>query len=131
MTRVFLFISSVIFATTAHGQALFERCESLKNQKTKYVTCMDEQIKRDQRTRDTWIKRVSEKLELRQNQSGNSALLIMFERSIKTFDLYLEDNCRFRFLEKMPNQHQAVIEYKRCELLLIKQHTESLKQYKG
>lgn len=101
-------------------------CSQFKNDQTKYTICLDEALKSAYRTRATWIKKWDESLNLRANRTGDRSHLALFERSLARFDAYLESSCRWRYLDTMPHGPHAAIFYKRCELQMVQQHTDTL-----
>jgi hypothetical protein len=49
-------------------------------------------------------------------------------RSIKNNEKYIESACQWRYILQLPNAKAAAISYKHCEIQLVNQFTESLKQ---
>lgn len=101
-------------------------CSQFKSEQTKYTICLDEALKTAYRARATWIKKWDDSLNARANRTGDRNHLALFERSLAQFDAYLQSSCRWRYLDTMPHGPHAAIFYKRCELQLVKQHTDTL-----
>ncbi|KPH59668.1 hypothetical protein AMS58_17095 [Pseudoalteromonas porphyrae] len=98
------------------------------NEAKKYIQCLDRNIANLKRTQKTWINKLNLDLEKIQEDTGNTQLLPIFTRSLTSHTRFLEDSCRWRYLQKMPNATQAAIVYKRCEILLLDQYIATLKQ---
>lgn len=98
------------------------------NETKKYIQCLDIEIASLERSQQTWINKLTLDLAKIQEDTGNTQLLPIFKRSIKSQTRFLEDSCRWRYLQKMPNATQAAIVYKRCEIRVLQQHLEVLKQ---
>lgn len=106
---------------------LTAQCDLKRQSEVVYITCLDEQIKQTERTRKVWLNSINTKLEKKQNTSGNTQPLTLFNRSLKQYDDYVESNCRFRYLINMPSTNKAIIAFKNCQLQALAAHTESLK----
>lgn len=98
------------------------------NEAKKYIQCLDRHIANLKRTQTMWINKLNLDLEKIQEDTGNTQLLPIFTRSLASQTRFLEDSCRWRYLQKMPNATQAAIVYKRCEILLLDQYITNLKQ---
>lgn len=93
-----------------------------------YLQCLDRQIASLTRIQQTWVNKITLDLNKIEEETGNTQLLPIFKRSITSQNKYLEDSCKWRYLQKVPNGTQAAIVYKRCEIQILEQHIEVLKQ---
>lgn len=93
-----------------------------------YLQCLDKQIANLTRIQQTWVNKITLDLNNIEAETGNTQLLPIFKRSITSQSKYLEDSCKWRYLQKIPNGTQAAIVYKRCELRILEQHIAVLKQ---
>ncbi|MCQ8877012.1 hypothetical protein NQT69_03040 [Pseudoalteromonas shioyasakiensis] len=114
------------------GASVADECtlaeQSTTDDTKKYIQCLDKDIAALERSQQTWINKLTLDLAKIQEDTGNTQLLPIFKRSIKSQTRFLEDSCRWRYLQKMPNATQAAIVYKRCEIRVLQQHLEVLKQ---
>ncbi|TMO65403.1 hypothetical protein [Pseudoalteromonas aurantia] len=92
-----------------------------------YIVCLDDNIRNLERTRKTWITKLRLDMDLIEQDTGNSQLLPIIERSFIRQDNYIEDSCRWRYLHQMPNATKAAIIYKKCKIRMLKRHIEDLK----
>ncbi|WP_392343631.1 hypothetical protein [Pseudoalteromonas prydzensis] len=93
-----------------------------------YLQCLDKQIESLTRIQQTWVNKITLDLNKIEEETGNTQLLSIFKRSITSQNKYLDDSCKWRYLQKVPNGTQAAIVYKRCELRILEQHIAVLKQ---
>ncbi|CAM3697894.1 MULTISPECIES: hypothetical protein [Pseudoalteromonas] len=93
-----------------------------------YIQCLDKQLETLTRIQQTWINKITLDLNKIEEDTGNTQLLPIFKRSITSQKKYLEDSCKWRYLQKVPNAIQAAIVYKRCELQILEQHITVLKR---
>ena len=93
-----------------------------------YLQCLDKQIESLTRIQQTWVNKIALDLNKIEEETGNTQLLPIFKRSITSQNKYLEDSCKWRYLQKVPNGTQAAIVYKRCEIRILEQHIEVLRQ---
>ena len=119
-----------LIASTSHAQAE-QTCELASNNTDdtkRYIQCLDQVIADIQRDQKMWINKLTMDLEKIKEDTGNSQLLPIFNRSIKNQERYLEDSCRWRYLQKMPNGTKAAIAYKLCEIEILKNHVQVLQR---
>ncbi|RJF36521.1 MULTISPECIES: hypothetical protein [Pseudoalteromonas] len=117
-------------AGSAHAQAE-QSCELTSNntdETKRYIQCLDQVIADLHRDQKMWINKLTMDLEKIKEDSGNSQLLPIFNRSVKNQERYLEDSCRWRYLQKMPNGTKAAIVYKQCEIEILKNHIQVLQR---
>lgn len=93
-----------------------------------YLRCLDDQITSLHRTQTMWINKLKLDLNKLEQETGNTQLRPIFERSLTRQTQFLEDSCRWRYLHKMPNATKAAIAYKQCEITILEQHLAILKQ---
>lgn len=93
-----------------------------------YIQCLDRQIENLTRIQQTWVNKITLDLNTIEEETGNTQLLPIFKRSMASQNKYLEDSCKWRYLQKVPNATQAAMVYKRCEIRILEQHIEVLKQ---
>lgn len=114
--------------TSFVSQAQFnDGCDNEKTTNLSYLRCLDNKIVLEKRTTDMWANKITLNLEKKQNETGNLQLLRVFKRAEQEFDKYVEDNCRWKYLNHLPDTIAAAIAFKRCELHSIQKHTEILK----
>jgi hypothetical protein len=94
----------------------------------KYIQCLDKEIALLQRNQQTWLNKLRLDLSKIEEDTGNTQLLPIFNRSVKSQNKFLEDSCRWRYLHKMPNATHAAIVYKLCEIRILEQYIDVLKQ---
>lgn len=94
----------------------------------KYIQCLDKEIALLQRNQQTWLNKLRLDLSKIEEDTGNTQLLPIFNRSVKSQHKFLEDSCRWRYLHKMPNATKAAIVYKLCEIRILDQYIDVLKQ---
>ena len=122
-TTLILFLGFTSFVSHAQFN---DGCDKEKMTNLSYLRCLDNKIVLEKRTADTWITKIQLDLEKKQNETGNLQLLRVFKRSEQDFEKFIEDNCRWRYLNRLPDTIAAAIAYKRCELLSIQKHIELL-----
>ncbi|MBE0362326.1 hypothetical protein PULV_a2934 [Pseudoalteromonas ulvae UL12] len=125
-------IASIVCATLAFlcsgsVSAFDDGCQDEKSTNPRYIRCLENKIAEQKRTTETYVNKISLNLEKKQTETGNVQLLRVFKRSEQEFDKYLEDSCRWRYLNLLPDTIAAAITYKRCELQLRQFHAETLK----
>lgn len=98
------------------------------SQTKRYTQCLDTQINQAKYNQGTWVQKRKYELTKLEEQSGNTQVLMLFNRSINNHQKYIEASCQWRYILKLPNASQAAIDYKLCELALIEQFTRVLKQ---
>ena len=97
------------------------------SQTKRYTQCLDTQINQAKYSQGTWIQKRKYELTKLEEQSGNTQILMLFKRSVDNHQKYIEASCQWRYILKLPNASQAAIDYKLCELALIEQFTQVLK----
>ena len=120
----------VLFTSKSHAMAK-QNCELTSNntdESKRYIQCIDQIIADLYREQKMWINKLKMDLEKIKENTGNSQLLPIFNRSIKSQERYLEDSCRWRYLQKMPNSTKAAIVYKQCEIEILKNHVQVLQR---
>ncbi|WP_338365851.1 hypothetical protein [uncultured Pseudoalteromonas sp.] len=120
----FLTLSSNVSAQT---QCTLDN-NATPSQTKRYTQCLDTQINQAKYNQGTWVQKRKYELTKLEEQSGNTQVLILFNRSINNHQKYIEASCQWRYILKLPNASQAAIDYKLCELALIEQFTRVLKQ---
>jgi len=93
-----------------------------------YIQCLDQTIEDLQRDHKMWVNKLTMDIEKIKEETGNSQLLPIFQRSLKNQERYLEDSCRWRYLQKMPNATTAAIIYKHCEIEILENHIKVLQR---
>ncbi|OUS72790.1 hypothetical protein B5G52_06255 [Pseudoalteromonas sp. A601] len=128
--RLNLYISTLcmMFSTASYANECTLAEQPTTDESKKYIQCLDKEIASLERSQQTWINKLTLDLGKIQDDTGNTQLMPIFKRSIKSQNRFLEDSCRWRYLHKMPNATQAAIVYKRCEIAILEQHIEVLKQ---
>lgn len=126
-------ISLLILFVSSHTYAnldILKDCEPMADthpsRAKNYIVCLDSNIKNLERTRKTWITKIKLDIDLIEQDTGNSQLLPIVERSFTRQDNYIEDSCRWRYLHQMPNATKAAITYKKCKIRMLKRHIEDL-----
>ncbi|HCV05493.1 hypothetical protein AAEU31_18370 [Pseudoalteromonas sp. SSMSWG5] len=94
----------------------------------RYIQCLDQVISDLQRDQKMWVNKLTMDIEKIKEDTGNSQLLPIFKRSLVNQERYLEDSCRWRYLNEMPNATKAAITYKLCEINILGNHLNILKQ---
>lgn len=102
--------------------------QSTPNDAKDYIQCLDRKINGLTRQQQSWVNKITSDLKTIEEETGNTQMLPIFKRSIVSQSKYLKDSCKWRYLQKMPNGTQAAINYKRCEIKILEQHIEVLKQ---
>ena len=125
-------ITSIVCATlaiigSASVSAFDDGCHDEKTTNPRYIRCLENKIAAQARITATYVNKITLDLEKKQSETGNVQLLRVFKRSEQEFDKYLEDSCRWRYLNLLPDTIAAAITYKRCELQLRQFHIEALK----
>lgn len=120
----FLTLSSNV---SAQAQCTLDN-NATPSQTKRYTQCLDTQINQAKYNQGTWVQKRKYELTKLEEQSGNTQVLILFNRSINNHQKYIEASCQWRYILKLPNASQAAIDYKLCELALIEQFTRVLKQ---
>ena len=90
-----------------------------------YIQCLDRQLELLRRDLTAWQNKRQLQLENFAKQSGITQPWDIYLRSQQSFDSYLEDSCRWRYLRVMPDAAAAAMAYKHCELRLIEQRIDS------
>ncbi|MDP4982084.1 hypothetical protein [Pseudoalteromonas tunicata] len=126
------FINTVGFLVLANistvAQAAFnDGCDNDKSTNPRYIRCLENKITEQQNIAQTWRNKIEFDLEKKQNETGNVQLLKVFTRAEQEFVKYVEDSCRWRYLDLLPDTIAATITYKRCELQLNQQRVDGLK----
>lgn len=125
-------ITSIVCATVAFFcsgpvSAFDDGCQNEKSTNPRYIRCLENKIAEQERITETYVNKITINLEKKQSETGNVQLLRVFKRSEQEFAKYLEDSCRWRYLNLLPDTIAAAITYKRCELQLRQFHIEALK----
>ncbi len=115
-----------VFSLNCHAE-FKDGCDDKKTTNLSYLRCLDTKISVEKRSVVTWQNKIKIDLEKKQNQTGNTQLIKIFKRAEQEFEKYTEANCRWRYLNLLPDTIAASISYKRCELFTLKQHIVLLK----
>ena len=117
----------VLGFTSFVSQAQFnDGCDNEKTTNLSYLRCLDSKIVLEKRTVEMWTNKILIDLEKKQNETGNLQLLRVFKRAEQEFDKYVEDNCRWRYLSRLPDTIAAAIAFKRCEVYSVQKQIEIL-----
>lgn len=130
LTKTFINIVGFLVlsnTSTAAVAAFNDGCDNEKSTNPRYIRCLENKITEQQNTAQTWRNKIEFDLTKKQNETGNVQLLKVFKRAEQEFTKYVEDNCRWRYLNLLPDTIAATITYKRCELQLNQQHVDALK----
>ncbi|GAA60361.1 hypothetical protein P20652_2227 [Pseudoalteromonas sp. BSi20652] len=129
--RLLKLTATVLLIVSQHSFA-DETCtlaaKATTDEAKRYIQCLDTQINKAKLVQGSWIQKRKYELTTSQESTGNTQVLPLFMRSISNNEKYLESACQWRYLIKLPNATAAAISYKLCEIKLINQFTESLKQ---
>ncbi|KTD97806.1 MULTISPECIES: hypothetical protein [unclassified Pseudoalteromonas] len=98
------------------------------NESKRYIQCLDTQLDKAKQEQGTWVQKRKYELVQSEEATGNTQVLQLFMRSIKNNEKYIESACQWRYILQLPNAKAAAISYKHCEIQLVNQFTESLKQ---
>ncbi len=123
-----IFLGLITTASQAQAEQACELASNHTDDTKRYIQCLDQVIADLQRDQKMWVNKLTMDLEKIKEDTGNSQLLPIFNRSIKNQERYLEDSCRWRYLQKMPNGTSAAIAYKQCEIEILKNHVNVLQQ---
>ena len=107
------FLALIASASQAQAEQTCELASNNTDDTKRYIQCLDQVI--------ADIEKIKE-------DTGNNQLLPIFNRSIKNQERNLEDSCRWRYLQKMPNGTKAAIAYKQCEIEILKNHVQVLQR---
>jgi len=128
--RLNIYITAL--ATLLSTSAIANECTIIErptpSDSKKYIQCLDKEIALLQRNQQIWLNKLRLDLSKIQEDTGNTQLLPIFNRSVKSQIRFLEDSCRWRYLHKMPNATNAAIVYKLCEIRILDQYIDVLKQ---
>lgn len=105
-----------------------QHCDQAALNKTDYMQCLDQQLNEAGRELTTWENNHLFKLEEQASSTGRQDGLRLFNKARQTFNLYIEQDCRWQFVGQLPNSKNASVTYKLCQLYHIKQRIELLKQ---
>ncbi len=115
------------FAVTA---AELKDCSELQSthpeKAKKYLMCLDGNINRLERERQTWINKLVLDTKKYQEDTGNTQILPIMKRAFSHQEGYMEDSCRWRYLLSMPNATRSAIAYKNCKVKLLQAHIDEL-----
>lgn len=124
MTKLLLLISALAIFQLHAQQA----CDQATLNKVDYMQCLDQQLEQTKRELTTWENNHLFKLEEQANSSGRQDGLKLFNKARQSFTLYTEQDCRWQFISKLPDNNAASALYKQCQLYHLKQRIELLKQ---
>ncbi|WP_105255460.1 lysozyme inhibitor LprI family protein [Pseudoalteromonas sp. T1lg75] len=93
-----------------------------------YLQCLDSALKGAERQLQSWANKRRLQLETEAKHSGLTQALDIFLRAEQSFETYLEDNCRWRYVRLLPDSQKAAGVYKQCKLHMFAQRTASHKQ---
>ena len=105
-----------------------QSCDQGKLTKVDYLQCLDQQLEQTRRELTTWENNHLVKLEAQAGSSGRKDGLKLFNKARQSFALYVEQDCRWQFIGKLPDSSAASTSYKQCQLYHLKQRIEFLKQ---
>lgn len=129
---IVLIITATLCVWTSSSNAASEKCEretTISPAATKrYIQCLDTELSKVQRIQNSWIEKRKYELTIHKNETGNTQILPLFIKSIDSKEQYLEHNCQWRYLLKLPDALAATIAYKECVITTIEQFTEQLKK---
>lgn len=103
-------------------------CERGKPSHTEYMQCLDQQLVQIKRELTSWENNHLFQLEEQAASTGRKDGLKLFNKARQSFELYTEQDCRWQFISKLPNDDAAGASYKECQLFHFKQRIELLKQ---
>ena len=119
----------LIMSGSAYSNAVCQLVDKpTMNESKRYIQCLDTQLDKAKQEQGTWIQKRKYELVQSEEATGNTQVLQLFMRSIKNNEKYIESACQWRYILKLPNAKAAAISYKHCEIQLVNQFTESLKQ---
>lgn len=121
---VFLVLANVSSSVKADFN---DGCDNDKSTNPRYIRCLENKITEQKNIAQTWRNKIEFDLKKKQSETGNVQLLKVFERAEQEFIKYVEDSCRWRYLNLLPDTIAATITYKRCELQLNQQRVDGLK----
>ncbi|MBB1385703.1 hypothetical protein H5119_09140 [Pseudoalteromonas sp. SG45-5] len=93
----------------------------------RYIQCLDTVIVKAKQVQNTWIMKRQYELSKIEEETGNTQVSLLFNRSITDHEKYTDSSCQLRYMLQSPNATQAAINYKLCEITLINQFTNVLK----
>lgn len=125
-------ITIALYAWATNSNAASVKCEReivVSPEATKrYIQCLDSELNKVQRIQNSWIEKRKYELTTHKNETGNTQILPIFIKSLGSKEQYLEHNCQWRYLLKLPDALAATIEYKECAITTMEQFTEQLKK---
>ncbi len=101
-------------------------CTNNSQNQIQYMRCLDSKLDEIKRKNTSWINKIKIDLQKRANEQDDSAPLVVFTRSEQRFNKYVEDECRWRYLNMLPDNMAAGLAFKQCELQLLHQRIAML-----
>ncbi|WP_404340379.1 hypothetical protein [Pseudoalteromonas mariniglutinosa] len=117
-----LSIATSLLSTQSYADQQCQLADNSIDASKSYIQCLDLVLDKLYRQQKIWQNKITMDLERIEQDTGNTQLLPIFQRSITNHMRYLEDSCRWRYLQKMPNSTAAAITYKQCEINILQQH---------
>ena len=112
----------LIFIATAmpiHASTVLEQCSSAKKTSISYLRCLDRQIELLDSKRKLWGNNVIFMLEERNKNSGRKGgALRIFKKSQKSYVKHSENNCRWQYINLLPDPTSSAIKYKECMIMM-------------
>ncbi|WP_105189917.1 lysozyme inhibitor LprI family protein [Pseudoalteromonas sp. T1lg48] len=92
-----------------------------------YLQCLDSALQGAERQLQAWSNKRRLQLETEAKHSGLTQALDIFLRAEQSFETYLEDSCRWRYVRLLPDSQKAAGVYKQCKLHMFEQRMASHK----
>lgn len=131
-TQRFLALALLGSAFASHAvQAQETQCQlndTTPQAQRDYLQCLDSALQGIEQHLQAWSNKRRLQLEAEAKHSGLTQALDIFLRAERSFDTYLEDSCRWRYVRLLPNSQKAAGAYKQCKLHLFEQRLASHKQ---
>lgn len=103
-------------------------CAANRDTSVAYLRCLDRQLSALDRDMTLWNNNKIFALEKIAKNTGRKDVLHLFKKAQKSFIKYREHNCRWQYLQLIPDTTAGAIRYKECMVEMAEVRVTELKQ---
>jgi len=103
-------------------------CNTDSMDSKRFFACLEQQLDDAQRELTSWENSIQFKLEEHQKTTGRTDALLNYQKTRQSYQTYIEQDCRWQFQVKLPDQKAAATAFKRCQTDHYQKRIELLKK---
>ncbi len=131
MNKPISFLLLIVFSLLtkpAIAAGSLTQCAQSRESSVEYLRCLDRKLSALNNEITLWNNNKIFALEAKAKDTGRKDVLHLFKKAQKSFTKYRENNCRWQYLEQIPDTTAGAISYKECLVEMSRIRVQQLKK---